>query len=311
MAAINQRNTAAWEPADESIRDRGDKELGAARVAMIGAWLANSRYLRKFLAEYYFKLSPYLQQEERYTKDGTSLLASSRKLLTTKVQRELGQVLGYMDAEFRSRVRRMVIRAATSQIRYLRAKGVVTPEKATIERLIENTVLGLERDFPAGTGVTYMNRLERINAEHQRHLTNILNRTYRQDAKEKIVADSRSSLMYTRPGRTPVVGGSASKKAMGLFTAEQARLVNEVEVGILKESGIHLAYWRLSPTHPWYGGKEICEVLASVQDPDISRQLHLLPGGGAGVTLEGLHQVSDWPSYPHPYCRCFPEPVIL
>jgi hypothetical protein len=311
MAAINPRNPAAWETADPSIQNRGDKELSETRKVLLAAWLANSRYLRKFLSEFYFELFPMLNEEHRYLKDGTGLLTSSRKTMTIKVQRELGPVFRQMNFEFRSRIRRMLNRAAKSQVNYLRARGVASPAEDVLTRIVDNAVLGLDRDFPPGSGITYMNRMERINAEHQRTISNILNRSYGDKAQSKIIADTRTSLTFTKPGRTPVIGGSASKKAIGLFTAEQARLTNEVEVGILRAVGIRLAYWRLSPSHPWYGGNEICEVLASNQDPGIARNLSLMPGGGAGIVLEGLYRVSEWPHYPHPYCRCFPEPVIL
>lgn len=311
MAVLNPRNPSSWETASPDIQNQGDKELGEARLTLMAAWLSNSRYLRKFLSEFYFELYPILNEERRYLKDGTGLLTSSRKSLTAKVQRDLAPVLRQMDFEFRRRLRRMISRAATYQTNYLRSKGFPVPGIEAVNRLVENTVLSLDRDFPLGSGVTYMNRLERINAEHQTSLTTILNRTYGEDAKKKIIGDTRTTLTFMRPGRTPIAGGSASKKAVGLFTAEQARLTNEVEVGILREAGLRVAYWRLSPTHPWYGGREICEVLASMTDPDLEYQLSLLPGRRSRIPTEGLHQLSDWPIYPHPYCRCYPEPVLI
>jgi hypothetical protein len=310
MAAVNPRNLEAEEAADPSVQDRGDEDLGKARVAMIALWLSTSRYLRRYLSQFFFELLPFLQDDHRYLQDDTGLLSGSRKMLTGKVQRELGPILDTMDVQFRARIRRMVERAARAQFRHLALRGVKGPTDEVLTRVIDDAVLGLDREFPPGSGVTYMDRIRRINVEHQRTLTTILNRTYSEEAREKVIYDIRTSLTYTRPGRTPVPGGSASKKAMGLFTAEQARLVNEVEMAVIRESGVRLAYWRLSPTHPWYGGSEICEVLASVQDPEVSRYLSKTPGG-SGVGLEGLHFVSEWPHYPHPYCRCFPEPVIL
>lgn len=310
MAAINQRNPAAWEAADPSIQNQGDAELSKTRLALMAAWLSNARYLRKYLSEFYFELYPILNEEQRYLKDGTGLLTSSRKSLTRKVQRDLAPVLRQMDFEFRNRLRRMISRAARAQVNFLRARGFPVPEKAVVDRIVENSILGLDRDFPPGSGVSYVNRLERINSEHQRSLTNILNRTYRDDARTQVTSGVRTSLTFTRPGRTPIPGGSASKKAIGLFAGEQARLTNELEVEILRASGVRAAYWRLSATHPWYGGNEICEVLASVTDPDLERQLVLLPGG-RGIPTQGLHQLSNWPHYPHPYCRCYPEPVLL
>ena len=182
--------------------------------------------------------------------------------------------------------------------------------QAELKAIVENALLAIDSDFPVGSGVTYLKRLQRIQVEHQGTLTKIINGTYREPAKEKITSGVRATLTHYRFGRTPIAGGSATKKTMGLFVAEQARITNAVETEIMKASGIGLAYWRLSPAHPWYGGNEICEVLAANEDPDIARYLAQTPDGGAGILLEGLHQLSDWPSYPHPWCKCYAEPLI-
>lgn len=238
------------------------------------------------------------------------MVSSSRKMLTKKVQRELGPILSHMDADFRTRLRAAIERAARAQVVYLRAQGIVTPVKANLDSIVENALLAIDRDFPPGTGVTYMNRLERINADHQQTLSKILNGTYRHKAEEEITSGVRTTLTHHRFGRTPIAGGSATKKTMGLFVAEQARITNDVETEIMRASGIELAYWRLSPAHPWYGGSEICEVLAAYENPDIDRYLNQNPETRSGISLSGLHRISDWPAYPHPWCKCYAEPLI-
>jgi hypothetical protein len=92
-----------------------------------------------------------------------------------------------------------------------------------------------------------------------------------------------------------------------MMIAEETRLSNEVERRTLLAAGVSFAYWRLNPVHRWYGGKEICEFYSSWQYPTTQRMLARNPDV---LDTAGLFPLTEYPMYPHPYCKCFPEPYV-
>lgn len=298
-------------PADRSVVDKGNPELAAARMVLFAAWIRDARRIRSHLRVFYDSLYEFLQKDSRFNQEGTALLSAQADQISGKIRRELSPIMSVIDGDIRDSVRRAVWRASRAQLKHLEKIGAVLPTKQEIELVREEALLGLERDFPRGTGRTYSDRLMLIEDQHKAQLTSMTSRKYPENAQSQMIRDTKTGLLFSRNARTPVGGGSMSKKMMRLLVAEETRLSNEVELGILNKSSISVAYWRLSPAHKWYGGSEVCEVMASQEDATLGRQLSRLPGGAPSVSLSGLYRTSDWPSYPHPFCKCFPEAVNL
>ena len=298
-------------PANREIVNAGDSELAAARLVLLAAWIRDARRIRSHLRVFYDSLLSFLEIDSRYDVEDTALLSAQSDRAIEKIRRELGPTMQAIDNDVRASVRRSVWRASKAQEKHLARLGVPLPTQAEIEIIRQEALLGLERDFPRGSGITYSDRLLRIEDQHADQLARMTSAKYSEGAKDRIIRETKDGVLFSRNARTPVGGGSLSKKAMRLLVAEETRLANEVELGLLRTSKIEFAHWRLCPTHKWYGGSEVCEVLASHEDPTIADQLARTPGGGAGVGLSGLFRVDEWPMYPHPFCKCFPEAVVL
>ncbi len=293
----------------EQAQTIGDDDLRAARVALIALWLKDARRIRKHYQVFYDSFLKFLEDDIRFDAKDTRLLSNQLDQAYGKVSRGMAKIIVEVDQEFRQSVKKAIWRASRVQMQHLSKKGVKLPSELEIQALRDDVLLSLDRDFPRGSGITYADRVKRIHAKHQDQLNKLLAGTHTEGAQRKIIKDVETALLHTKPQRTPVAGGSISKDMMRLIASEETRLSNEVELRVLRTSGIDLAHWRLSGSHPWYGGQEICELHATRVNMSLQYELRLMNAGD--VALEGLYRLGDWPSYPHPWCRCFPEAVLL
>ncbi len=88
---------------------------------------------------------------------------------------------------------------------------------------------------------------------------------------------------------------------------EQNRAMHEAVLEVMDSAGIELGYWRLSSSHKWYGGGEICEVLATNTGDGVES---ILRKTGSNLSSLGLYSADSFPTLAHPNCMCSIEPVF-
>lgn len=309
-------------PANIRVIDAGDALLAEERGRLFQGWVGESRELRSYLRSAEQELAQrvrrartaptgLLRSEGGFVRDGSRLTAAGRRSMNAAVTREMRRAFEEMDGLIEDRIRRAVRRSQRVQLRHLERLGLSPPSRAMQQRIEAMTLDFLDREFPAGSGMTYRRRLQRIHDLRRQQVLGVVNRTYAPGkGPDAMTRDLGRSLTFNQPG-TPIQGGSAFKQMRRLMVAEETRLANATELATLRASGVSLAYWRLSPAHKWYGGKEICEVLASQEDPAVRSLFITLGISQRGIDFDGLYLMSNFPSYPHPFCKCSPEAYVL
>jgi hypothetical protein len=99
-----------------------------------------------------------------------------------------------------------------------------------------------------------------------------------------------------------VDGGSLNKAIQRIRRTEYQKAHHKATRLMMDEHGIRFCYWRLSVNHRWYGGNEICEILASSTGSHAKRK-------GGNLPRKGLYAVDEFPQLPHPNCMCQMEPA--
>jgi hypothetical protein len=246
--------------------------------------------------------------ESVFTRDGTRVLSSERQRIQRLSRRVILSAGQRLEADIEASVSRAIHRAQLAQEDHLRRLGVKGLSASTRRGIREAILRQLEDEFPQGSGLDFRTRIRATTLRHANQIDDFIGRSYISGgARDRIVRDVDRGLTYSRFGRTPVRGGSMFRQARRSQVAEETRLANQAEIVTMGVSGVSFAYWRLSPAHPWYGGQEICEQYASRIVPEV---LTVLENAGIQVSmaeLEGLHLIRNWPQYPHPYCKCYPE----
>ena len=188
--------------------------------------------------------------------------------------------------------------------------GEMSPERR--KQLVEKALQRWRNTaFPKKTGVKPSTRLD----AYERMLRKKLARETTVDATRKGVEGINKSVKQAfigkMPGRTPVIGGSTYKQMYRLGFSEQARMSQQIAADYARDVGFKFLRWTLHPMHPWYGGKEICEVLASQVHGDTVAMLNRMGVDPARFNLEGVYPIGQYPDYPHPFCMCSPQPVFI
>jgi len=296
--------------ASKSILKQGDKELSEEQkkffLAMIAGVTAIGSLTRGFSNEVTGKLNENMVNEF----DTRLTLRAVNRIHKSSVK-GLKTLLEEIDSTIRGGVARAIVKSSRMNNGLLVKYGLPPLSPKQLESL-QSKVFGLmDQEFPLGSGITYRMRLERLHRMHSQQLKMILKRSHSSgNVLPNIMRDIRSGLSHTGASRTPIVGGSAAKKLQRIMIAEESRLAREVERQVFQTSGVNFGYWRLSPLHIWYGGNEICEVLASAESSITSEDLVKSGKALSGVPLAGLYPLNKWPGYPHPHCKCYLEPLF-
>lgn len=295
--------------ASPTLITAGDTELAVFRHRLFKSWNAGEsiRDLRAPLTGLADRLEASLASM-RVGESSTSLPLSRIKQIDQMAARLVDQAFEEINETVEVAVGKSIKRAQNGQTAHLRRLGI-RPPSASARRAIRKDVMGmLDEEFPPGSGETYRTRLHRLQQSRKVQLRSILRQSKREDVRAAIQRDVKNALLHSTPGgRTPVKGGSAFKQARRLMVAEETRISNEVEIRTLRAAGVGFAYWRLNPSHRWYGGHEICEQLASRTGAGVRSSLRREGADPSTVDTNGLYLLNTYPSYPHPYCRCFPE----
>lgn len=295
------------EEAPLSVMGRGSLALAESREVLFRSWVRQSSRLRRPLRQSVAELMSTLDVAG-FTKDQLRLLAAGRRRMERAARRTLSAAISDMESTIEEGVGQAIRRAQRSQLQHLEGLGLKL-SRAQISAIQDVAMLQLDAEFPPGSGQTFRTRMRALESRQQDALTRSLSR--QGDGAAKLIArDLRDGLTHQGPGRSPTRGGSAFKQGRRILVAEQTRLSNRVEVDTMRAAGVDFAYWRLNPAHRWYGGREICEHLASRTDPSIGAELERLGVPVDSVLLQGLHRLSDWPQYPHPFCKCYPEAFL-
>lgn len=289
----------------------GNETLARDRGRLFNYWIANSSFVREAFDEVYQDIRRQLSPN-MFNQNNTAMLATYSAVLRERLRRNLGSALSATEAAIEASVASAILRTQRVQTAFLQRLGISPLSETELSLMRSRVLRGLNTEFPIGSGITFRNRIDRLMVNHYSQLSSILYAVHlRGGAQERILRDSRYALTYEGPGNTPIRGGSIYRQSRRLVVAEQARAASQVEIEMARESGLRYAYWRLSPSHRWYGGSEICEVLANSINEDLVGKVkvggRVLPNG----MLRGLYALDNWPMYPHPYCQCYSEPVLF
>jgi len=309
-------------PASIQLMLAGDRTLAGDRDLLFRALGTDSRAIRHELLEIEEELVERVgrmhlaptglpRARDGFTRDLTRLTVGGRRNLEAAIRREARRGFERMEEIVQERTMRTARRSLGIHARRMEAMGFPAMTREQRQAILQGAQGLLDAEFPRGSGLSYRDRLRRIQAAREQQMLEIARRTYPEGTgPDAIRRDLERSLSYARPG-TPIRGGSSYKQSRRLLVAEETRIANAVELATVRSYGIQFAYWRLSPNHPWYGGKEVCEVHASRVSPDTVQALERVGIDTAGVALEGLYLVRNYPQYPHPFCKCYPEPFVL
>jgi len=298
------------EPASIQLIHAGDTHLADERARLFRAWATDQRALRAPLVRSERILIDRVAQAG-FNPDGTRLTPTSRRAVEQAIRDEMRDAFHDMESVIDQRVRVAVRRSRGIQMTQIDKLGLPPLDSTTRQQIEQTAVELLDAEFPAGSGLSYRQRLRRIRQQRTAQMMRVVRRSYADgDAQAEIAQEFNRTLSYFRPG-TPIRGGTTYKQMRRLMVAEETRLANAVEIVTLQASGIRFAYWRLNPTHRWYGGKEICEVHASRVSAETVGRLERSGVPLDGISLEGLYPIDRYPTYPHPFCKCYPEPWML
>jgi len=289
----------------------GDIELAQSREVLFRSWISDSRNLRRILNDTSQKLTGFITEDSFSSNDGR-LLNADKNRIQRNSSRAISHARKQIESEIEDGVESAIRRAQLSQERHLQRLGLRRLDQKTRMAIREMSLKALDEEFPRGSGKSFRMRLEALEKRHIVQVNGISERTFtRGGASEIIPRDIDRGLTFRGPGNTTVRGGSMYRQSQRLMVAEETRLANMVEVKTVQAMGVMFAYWRLNPSHKWYGGKEICEHYAYKTNPDVVAEFHRLGISTSGISFNGLYKVMDWPQYPHPYCKCYPEALYL
>ncbi len=288
--------------ASRTILKKGSRSLAESRGLLFRSWVKQSAGLRRPLRKTSDEIVRLINTLPR-TKDGKRLLATSLRRVDRAINRGVVEAFNVIEREVRSGATQAISRSSRVQVNQLKKLGIEPPSPSELRNLRAEVLAELDKPFPADQGLNFRNRLARIERKQIARMKEIAR------SPVKIAGpNAREGLTKIARGTTRTAGGSAFKQARRILIAEETRLANQIEVAVLRAAGVNLAYWRLNPSHKWYGGQEICEHLASRVLPDVA---NLVSRSGSTAVLAGLNRVSRYPSFPHPFCKCYPEPFVL
>jgi predicted DNA-binding protein (UPF0251 family) len=282
----------------------GSDILALERQRMIGSWIKAGQNIRRGL-----------QPVEASVREG--LEALDLRDVTHLTRRQVSEILKVARPQMREATQsamleleenlgvslRRGIRAMNATFRKMGVKPLTKKEAAEV---MEASFIQTAKPWPPHSPKTYNQRIENSARVHFQQLKTSLGKQY---PKGKVVPGIMRNVYrgLRKLKASGIKGGSYANRLQMILAAEETRITNEVNLRMIQFRGIEFAYWRLSPAHPWYGGGEICEWYASV--PYGGSMGDLQKAGLASMDQAGLHSLDNWPSYPHPWCKCYPEPV--
>lgn len=184
---------------------------------------------------------------------------------------------------------------------FLRRKGYTVSARAA--KTAADTVAAEDARFH---GATARQRVQRIGKEQISRVAGVLDAS-RGNARDREHLLEHGAAPVGGP-RTP--GGSMLKSLTRVLVGEAFRKAAEVDAAVMSVAGVGFAYRRLSADHEFLAKIEICEELNVDVYPGIRELLRAEGIDPGDVDLRGLYPINDLPDFPHPFCRCFLEPLV-
>lgn len=285
----------------KSVRPRSGAEKPPVRKAKVNVLnrlpTQEARFraiMRKATRDFEQKLRA--TDQPRFRRSDGRLKAQTR----ARLERELQAIVSQTTKEMRDS---LLANVQGSVKTYLRGIKQAAPDKLIsleeIDRLSRSVALSTYRETI--NGATAADRVALLASRLERELKAQIgkDRSERAEGKkrlERALVDPKGS------GQACVARGLSR-----LNRTEQSRAMQTATIRVLQRSGAKYAYWRLSAAHKWYGGGEICEVLASNNGADVDYEL---AKDGLSLSTEGLYLVNAFPSIPHSNCMCSIDPVF-
>lgn len=245
---------------------------------------------------------------ERALVDGR-LPPLARRQLGRLADRAVEQATVDARAEILKGMREAGRRELANMARRMQAAGLRPPSPAVVRMIADEVAREMwDRRWP-GTQQNTSGRLA-ILGQRMRALIDPLLRAEDNTQRRQALGNLRRGMHFEQPGPSGVPGGVNSRQLARINRTEQARAVQTGMLRLMRETGIRLAYWRLSPLHKWYGGQEICEKLAVATGPNVTRKLLEMGLDPASENLEGLYLLDAFPMVPHPHCMCLQIPFV-
>ena len=226
-----------------------------------------------------------------------------RKRIIQAAKSKITRGVSQVEKQIEQHVAKVVRDTVVAKEKELKKMGLSVSEAAKKSILTKN-LLHKGEEFPPGSGKTFKNRIMNAKMKAGDKVSKITSGQIRKiDGRTALL---NRQLTEIQPGTT-VRGGSTAKQLMFLDHNEQARKAKDVEKAMLQEAGVTFGYWRLCATHKWYGGKEICEVLASQTSPEVAQAMRDRGVDPKTADIAGLYLIDNMPEHPHPNCQCFIE----
>ena len=188
----------------------------------------------------------------------------------------------------------------------LDAAGRETGKAGTLTTIAKGAIENQYSHVYPGTDLTGFQRLHLLATETRKRYEALVWATG--DEAKKAAGKLRKQLHDPTPGRARVAGGSISKALQRINRSEQSRGMRNAGLAISSKFGAKLVYWRLSAAHRYYGGNEVCEMIAVGTGTGVEGAA--LRAGLVGADLTGLYLIDSFPHIPHPHCMCVPEPKL-
>lgn len=208
------------------------------------------------------------------------------------------QVKVTMQDEFRRGARR----DANRELETLRRLGRTLPSDV-VDTIIRTAAREAMNSPWPGTDATTTKRVNGYGSRAMKLYQDVVH-AQTKAARAKAMDRLRRGLHDPKRGQTRVDGGSVGKALSRINRTEQTRISHKIAREIALAAGVSFMYWRLSPSHRWYGGNEICEKLAAQTGFGVIAALHRAGVVPSSVELEGLYLAQDPPYVPHPNCMC-------
>ena len=280
--------------------------LANQRLSLFNAAVRERGSILRILKVYYNKIEDALLGAEIID----NAISPKSKVIISKIAgKNLPKVLKDLNGIITDNVYRSMKTSLMAQNNALKSLGFPgLSRKQMNELLTKHMKKWAKEEFPAKSKWTAKKRFE----NHQKKIREKISRAINSNAPNgdvsRIQKNLKLGLTASGTGPTPVKGGSAVKQMHRLSVSEQARKSNDIAVDAMRLVGVRFVRWKLHPNHPWYGGQEICEFLASQKPVETILKIRNLGLSSTILPLEGIYLANRYPEYPHPWCKCYPEP---
>ena len=248
----------------------------------------------------------------KYRRDGMGITQRSEKDTGVAIRRAAEA----SSDGFQRRVERQVSLSTQAAARGIASRlgeaGLVPPTRSAMQRIARD----IAQDTTPFFGKTVDERVAFVRAKTEERLWS--------KVREQLGGPQRTALerqqalrveagkvMTLGTGGPNLEGGSTRRDMERILVAEAMRKVVKTDEAVMRHVGVKFVYWRLSPAHPRYRKLEVCEAHAMRVDASLVGDLRTAGFDPTKLDLHGLWRIDDLPDYPHAFCKCWREPLIL